>query len=244
MEVYPAEGRHIRLAKQISSLPTPGTYLLPLVRLQLPFAASYQALTGSTSASCVSPAITTTTSNTSPTTTIEQFGFALLWFVLAGAQYVQPNGCSVRVPRTSSPVMDGIVAPFVAGVSVGLGLGYRFCPSRAPQPSIPRGPSDPEVEHRRRRDLPASDRGGACTDWQYMLTREEGLDQGVRTTTWRSMSWCHSDVLEQSLAQGERGVEICTTNRKSWIVNFDRMEQLSSSSGRVRPVRRRLLCEQ
>ena len=141
-------------------------------------------------------------------------------------------------------VMDGIVAAFVAGVSVGLGLGYTLCERRAARPGIPRVPSDPDVELRRRRDIPVEDRGGPAVDWQYMLTLEEGLDLGLRTTTWRSMSWCHTDLLEGRMLDGDREVELYTGNRPRWVVNFDRMEQLSASGGTVRPVRRRLLREQ
>ena len=151
---------------------------------------------------------------------------------------------AIDLPRTSIVVMEGIAAAFVTGVAVGLGLGYRLCPSRAPQSDIPRVLDDPALEERRRRDIPTSSRGGACTDWQYQLSSADGLDQGARTTIWRSMAWGHSEVLEHLLAEGESEVEITIADGKGWIVNFDRMEQRSTSSNRVRPVRRRLLCDE
>ena len=175
---------------------------------------------------------------------MDECGVALMCFLWAGAIQVQPHCCAIGLPRTSIVVMEGIAAAFVTGVAVGLGLGYRLCPSRAPQPDIRRVRDDPDVEHRRRRDIPTSSRGGACTDWQYQLTPVSGLDEGVRTTTWRSMAWGHSEVLEVLLAEGESQVEICSADGKAWIVNFERMEQRSTSSSRVRPVRRRLLGEE
>ena len=152
--------------------------------------------------------------------------------------------CATGLPRIAIVAMAGLAGAFVTGVAVGLGLGYRLCPSRAPQPDISRVLDDPTLEERRRRDIPTSTRGGANTDWQYQVTSAAGLDQGARTTIWRSMAWGHSEVLESFLAEGESEVEISFDAGKRWIVNFDRMEQRSTSSNRVRPVRRRLLCDE
>ena len=152
--------------------------------------------------------------------------------------------CSLRATAFPSLlVMDAIAAAFVIGLSIGVGLGYRFCQRRTQGQITTSQPSQPEVQHRRRPDIPLPHTGGPGADWQYMLTREEALDEGSRTTTWKSMSWCHSDVLEYSLDDGLPEVEIWSHPRKSWVVNFDRMEQMSTSSARVRLVRRRLLCE-
>ena len=139
-----------------------------------------------------------------------------------------------------------VAAAFLAGVSVGLGLGRRFLSIRAAQPDIPRRPSFPGAEERRRRDIPVSERGGAYqeAEWEYLLSDQEAQEHAQRTPAWRSMSWCHNEVLENYLSTGAQEVEIWQSDRKSWIVNFDKLVQESTTSGRVRPVRRRRWREQ
>ena len=140
--------------------------------------------------------------------------------------------------------MEWTVAAFAAGLTIGVGLGYLFCSWRISLEKAKLECSAQDVVCRARPDIPAEERGDAV-EWQYMLTHQECRCQGLDTYTWESMAWCHSDVLEQSLAGGRvREVELRIDENKRWIVSFDKMEQLSTSSGRVRPVRRRRLCEQ